>query len=78
MVWFGNRTAQAKSKLARLVKIAMKTIGKKEHQSFESLYKRSVLREAHQILAEALHFYYYELLLCIVAFIVYGPNLLSM
>lgn len=37
MVWFGNRTAQAKSKLARLVKIAMKTIGKKEHQSFESL-----------------------------------------
>jgi len=58
MIWFGNLTAQAKFNLARLVKIVMKTIGKKEHQSFESLYKQSVLREPHQILVEALHIEY--------------------
>ncbi len=52
MVWFGNLTIQVKSKLARLLKIAMKTIGRKEYLSLESLYEQLVLREAHQILAK--------------------------
>ncbi len=63
-VWFGNLTIQVKSKLARLLKIAMKTIGRKEYLSLESLHEQSVLREAHQILANPLHVLHteYELL----------------
>ncbi len=55
MVWFGNLTIQVKSKLACLLKIAIKTIGRKEYFSLESLYEQSVLREAHKILDDPLH-----------------------
>ncbi len=62
-VWFGNLTIQVKSKLARLLKIAMKTIGRKKYLSLESLYEQSVLREAHQMLANPIHVLHtYELL----------------
>ncbi|XDV21520.1 hypothetical protein PO909_026611 [Leuciscus waleckii] len=63
-VWFGNLTIQVKSKLARLVRIAVKTIGRKEILSLESLYEQSVLREAHKIVVDPLHVLYteYELL----------------
>ncbi len=63
-VWFGNLTIQVKSKLACLLKIAMKTIGRKEYLSLESLYEQLVLREAHTILDDPLHVLHteYELL----------------
>ncbi len=65
-LWYGlvTLTIQVKSKLARLLKITMKTIRRKEHLSLESLYEQSVLREAHKILANPIHALHteYELL----------------
>lgn len=54
-VWFDKLTIQVKSKLAHLLKIAMKTIGKNKCLSLVSLYEQSVLRKSHKILADPLH-----------------------
>lgn len=44
-----------KSKLGRLVKIAMKIARKGEYQAIQSLYEQSVLTEAHKILVGPLN-----------------------
>ncbi len=65
-LWYGlvTLTIQVKSKLVRLLKIAMKTIRRKENLSLESLYEQSVLREAHTILANPLHVLHIQSMNC--------------
>ena len=62
--WFGNLSAQSKSKLQRLVQTAMKVMGRTEKLSLESIYDQSVLRQAQRVLSDPSHILHmeYELL----------------
>lgn len=53
--WYVNLSEQLKSRLVRFVQTALKVMGKKDHQSFQSIYKQSVLRGAQTILAGLSH-----------------------
>lgn len=58
--WYGNLSAQLKSKLVRLIAVSMKVMGKREYQPLQSLYDQSVLRPAQRILADPAHVLYSE------------------
>ncbi len=53
MVWYGDLSAQLKTKLA--CQMAMKIRGDKEHHYLQPLYEKSVLREAQKILNKTTH-----------------------
>ncbi len=54
-LWYGNLTVQLKTKLTHLIRIAMKIVGMKEHSNLQTLYEKSVLREAYEILNCTVH-----------------------
>lgn len=54
-VWFGNITVQSKAKLACLVKMAMKIIGKRQYQSLEYSYEQSIIKEGTKIVSDPSH-----------------------
>ena len=62
--WFGNLTAQLKSRLVSTHKTAMRIIGRKEYKPIQSLYEQAVRKQAERITADSLHplFPEYELL----------------
>ncbi len=58
--WFGNPSAQSKSKLQRLVQTAMKVMGGTENLSLQAIYEQSVLRQAQGVLSDPSHILYTE------------------
>lgn len=62
--WFGSLTVQLKSKILKMVKIAMKVIGKKDSQSLQTIFERTVISLAHRVLKDPSHMLFteYELL----------------
>ncbi|KAK0154998.1 C-type lectin domain family 6 member A [Merluccius polli] len=59
--WYGNLSVQLKSKLGRLISTAFKIVGYQEKCYLQSLYEKSVLREAHKILDDPTHILNQEL-----------------
>lgn len=53
--WYGNLSVQLKSKLHRMVQIAMKVIGRTDNFSLQSIYDESVLRLARRVLSDPAH-----------------------
>ncbi len=49
-LWYDNLTVQLKTKLTQFIQIAMKIMGIKEHSYLQTLYEKSLLREAYKIL----------------------------
>ncbi len=54
-VWYKNLSAQLKSELINLIKEALKNTGAYEPNFLQSLYEKSVLREAQKILDDPTH-----------------------
>ncbi|KAK0131026.1 RNA-directed DNA polymerase from mobile element jockey [Merluccius polli] len=59
--WYGNLSVQLKSKLGRLISTAFNIVGYQEKCYLQSLYEKSVLREAHKILDDPTHILNQEL-----------------
>ena len=59
--WYGNLSVQLKSRLGRLISTAFKIVGYQEQCYLQSLYEKSVLREAHKILDDPDHILNQEL-----------------
>ena len=59
--WYGNLSVQFKSKLGRLISTAFKIVGYQEQCYLQSLYEKSVLREAQKILDDPTHILNQEL-----------------
>ena len=58
--WYGNLSIQLKSKLACLIRTAMKVMGRNEHQSLQSIYEQSVLRQAQRVVSDPCHILHTE------------------
>ena len=58
--WFGNLTVQSKTKIANLVKTAMKIIGHKGQPSLQSIYDGIALKMVHKILNDPTHLLHHE------------------
>lgn len=58
--WYGNLTVQLKAKLGRLVKTALRIVGHQDQGYMQSLYEKSVLREALKILEDPTHILHQE------------------
>jgi len=52
--WYGNLSVQFKSELGRLISTAFRIVGYQD-QYLQSLYEKSVLKEAHEILDDPTH-----------------------
>ncbi|KAF7643944.1 hypothetical protein LDENG_00230620 [Lucifuga dentata] len=58
--WYGTISVQLKAKIASMIKIAMKVMGKKEYPSLLSTYESVVVRQAQRILKDPTHILYHE------------------
>ncbi|KAF7668512.1 hypothetical protein LDENG_00007020 [Lucifuga dentata] len=58
--WYGTLSVHPKAKIASMIKIVMKVMGKKEYPSLLSTYESVVVRQAQRILKDPTHTLYHE------------------
>ncbi len=64
VAWFGNISVKLKSQINRLVHTAMKAMGVREYPSLQTLFEKTIVKQARKIIAFPSHVLYseYELL----------------